>query len=1001
MLNKLKFYQAVECIRRIESLLVRSLKFLVMKTSCFFFLLIFPGNLLFAQTWTGNTNTNWNTASNWSTGTVPLPAANVVIPGALTNYPVFYTPVIINSIQMEPGSRLDVNGYSLTLNGIAAGTNFTGATLNNSNAATDIEITLNTGIAGFVSYFRSNLVNDNIVFYLGGGNSFLEGDIAPANQYNGNVSFNIAGTLNVFISQTATSVFNGSLVINRTIAGSTSAFAAGATIGGNFSYLNATSGNTILGGSSATNITGSIQVAANYAIPAVFEMHRISNQTSGGNINVQNSTGFFLENNSLKVGSLTITGYKTGQQAYLTNNTITGNVAIADDASFSGGYNSSIANNTITGNTAFSINGSNSFYDAPNFNNANKYFGNVTYTAAGSGSLYIAYLDSLHCSGNVSINRTASGLTNGFFKGGSVEGNFSYTNSTTGDSYFGGGIPTNITGTMQIAVNYSSPAAFQLSNFTNKTAGGNINIQNSTGFDVENNLLKLNTLSITGYKIGQQGFLSSNDITGNVTIADDAGFGGGYNTYISKNKITGNTAFTINGNTTFYERGAGNTSNSYTGNLSVTRNAGTVLMGETGFAEISQDLTLNSNAGIVLGNIKFTGSTNSLLEQLSVQPIEISMLTMEKNSGGKLILNDAITITHAANLTGGNIYSSTSNPIGFANGSTSQGASDISYIDGPVIKTGATYFTFPVGRSGKIAPISIAPNGVVTDAFRAEYFMSAPGSSGYNASLKDPGLDHISFREFWTLNRVAGSAAAPVSLSWDTARSGTVNNLPDLRVARWNGSMWKDEGQGFIDGNNIAGVIFTAAAVTDFSPFTLASASSLNPLPVTLLSFTATKSTRQVNLQWVAANELNLLHYEVERSVDAVHYAALSTMPAVGGLSQTTYRAYDNGPAYGINYYRLKITDIGGRFTYSGIATVNFNTKITFSIWPNPATDYFVVTNAGNFTQIQIIDVSGKLVRQMNRSNDNRYSTYGLGKGLYVVQLVGTDKVTSAKLLIE
>ena len=46
----------------------------------------------------------------------------------------------------------------------------------------------------------------------------------------------------------------------------------------------------------------------------------------------------------------------------------------------------------------------------------------------------------------------------------------------------------------------------------------------------------------------------------------------------------------------------------------------------------------------------------------------------------------------------------------------------------------------------------------------------------------------------------------------------------------------------FINGTNAAGIIFTAAPVTDFSPFTLASASSLNPLPVTLLSFTAAKN---------------------------------------------------------------------------------------------------------------------------------------------------------------
>ena len=972
-----------------------------MKNSYLFFLLLFSGNILCAQTWTGSLNTDWNTPANWSTGNVPLSTGNVTVPGELANEPVLSGPVTINSVTMQSGSRLDVNGYNLTLNGISAGSNITGAILNNSNAATDIVITLNTGTGGFQSFFRSNTVNDHLVFNITGSNNFFEGDVAPANQYNANVIFNIAGTLSSYISHSSTSVFNGNLTINRTVAGSTVAFNSGAVINGNFKYTNATSGNTILGSSSATNITGTIQVAVNYSTPAIFEMRKFINLTTGGTIAIQNSTGFLLENNSLKIATLNITGYKTGQYGYLTNNIITGNVTIADDATFSGGYTTSIANNIITGNTGFTNNGSNSFFDAPNTSTRNIYVGNVTFTGAGSGSLYIAYTDSLHCSGSVTINRTAAGLTHGFFRGGTIDGNLSYNNSNAGDTYFGGGVLTDIAGTINIAINNSSPGVFQLTRFTNQTGGGNINLQHTMGFALENNTLKLTSLNITGYKSGQHAVLNNNDITGNVVIADDASFSGGFNTYISRNTITGNTAFTTNGSTILYDRGAGGISNTYNGNVSFTRNAGTILIGEVGFSEIAQNLTLNAAAGITIGSLKFMGSGNSVLEQLGTQPIQISLLSMEKTGGGKFTLNDPVTITNTANLTNGNIYSTATNSITFADGSIYTGGSNASYINGPVTKIGATSFAFPVGKSGKIAPISIASTGVSTDAFNAEYFMSAPNSSGYNASLKDLTLHHISSREFWILNRTAGTSATAVTLNWDASRSGTVNNLPDLRVARWNGSLWKDEGQGFINGNNATGIIITGRAVNDFSPFTLASSSSLNPLPVTLLSFTATKNNKQVNLQWVAGNEINLLQYIVERSADGVGYSSLTTVPALGTSSQITYKANDTDPVNGINYYRLKITDIGGRFTYSNIATVNFHKQYGFSIGPNPAKHYIMITDAGNYMQVQIIDVAGKLVRQMSRSIDNRYNIYGLGKGLYVVRLIGTDKTASAKLLIE
>ena len=79
-----------------------------MKNLYIFFLLLFSGNLLCAQTWTGSAGTNWNTPANWNTGIVPTGTSNVVIPGELPNAPVFSGHVTINSIYMQNGSRLSL-----------------------------------------------------------------------------------------------------------------------------------------------------------------------------------------------------------------------------------------------------------------------------------------------------------------------------------------------------------------------------------------------------------------------------------------------------------------------------------------------------------------------------------------------------------------------------------------------------------------------------------------------------------------------------------------------------------------------------------------------------------------------------------------------------------------------------------------------------------------------------------------------------------------------------
>ncbi|MFN3753521.1 T9SS sorting signal type C domain-containing protein [Flavobacterium sp.] len=66
-------------------------------------------------TWTGSTNTNWTTASNWSCGTVPSSVSDVTISNA-ANFPEISSDVTINSLTLDSGTTLKVNStYDLTV----------------------------------------------------------------------------------------------------------------------------------------------------------------------------------------------------------------------------------------------------------------------------------------------------------------------------------------------------------------------------------------------------------------------------------------------------------------------------------------------------------------------------------------------------------------------------------------------------------------------------------------------------------------------------------------------------------------------------------------------------------------------------------------------------------------------------------------------------------------------------------------------------------------------
>ncbi|CAL2082279.1 Protein of unknown function precursor containing a type A C-terminal secretion signal. Putative peptidase M43 family [Tenacibaculum sp. 190524A02b] len=60
-------------------------------------------------TWTGDTNNDWNTASNWSTSTIPTSIDNVIIPSGLTNYPEINSAVTINTLELASGTSLIAN----------------------------------------------------------------------------------------------------------------------------------------------------------------------------------------------------------------------------------------------------------------------------------------------------------------------------------------------------------------------------------------------------------------------------------------------------------------------------------------------------------------------------------------------------------------------------------------------------------------------------------------------------------------------------------------------------------------------------------------------------------------------------------------------------------------------------------------------------------------------------------------------------------------------------
>ncbi len=180
---------------------------------------------------------------------------------------------------------------------------------------------------------------------------------------------------------------------------------------------------------------------------------------------------------------------------------------------------------------------------------------------------------------------------------------------------------------------------------------------------------------------------------------------------------------------------------------------------------------------------------------------------------------------------------------------------------------------------------------------------------------------------------------------------------------------------------------------------------SLNsPLPVSWLFFEAKNLDKTVKLMWATLEEKDNSHFVVERSRDFADVQQLGTVPGKGNSSTVTnYHFVDENPFPGINYYRLRQTDINGTEELTEWIAVVFKdgNDIPVDIWPNPATSYLYLKGLTGDTHVSIYDYTGKLVQEDLLSGEERLLTIDrLTAGIYIIVWSDhTDKMKSSRFV--
>ncbi|MES2762655.1 MAG: T9SS type A sorting domain-containing protein [Bacteroidota bacterium] len=405
------------------------------------------------------------------------------------------------------------------------------------------------------------------------------------------------------------------------------------------------------------------------------------------------------------------------------------------------------------------------------------------------------------------------------------------------------------------------------------------------------------------------------------------------------------------------------------------------------------------------GKVVFDGgNTQTIALDISTN-IETFYNLEINNTGSGVILTAPVTIAGNINFIDGTVASSASNILLLNNLSTSTGASNNSFVSGPVCKTGNQAFVFPVGKNAVYAPIAISAPTVNTNQFTAEYFQANPNPL-YSASSKDISLDHISTCEYWMLNRTNGISNVAVNLSWDT-RSCGISNLSDLRVAQWNGSQWKDQGTGGTTGTTSSGTVFSGSNVSSFGPFTIGTISTLNSLPIELVYFKGVCDQNNVLLEWGTASENGNDYFSIERSSDAVNWELIQIIKGAGNSNTlNNYSFSDPIVSTQISYYRLKETDYDLTYKYFDMIDVApCKTKPesdALIIYPNPSEGIIYLSFEGDVNSLQSIEVVNMLGNIVYYSTNftDRLDLSEYTAGVYFVCLKSNEKSIIEKVII-
>ena len=119
----------------------------------------------------------------------------------------------------------------------------------------------------------------------------------------------------------------------------------------------------------------------------------------------------------------------------------------------------------------------------------------------------------------------------------------------------------------------------------------------------------------------------------------------------------------------------------------------------------------------------------------------------------------------------------------------------------------------------------------------------------------------------------------------------------------------------------------------------------------------------KVALNWQTTSEINNNYFTIERSVDAQSWEAVTKVNgAVNSSTVKNYSFVDKNPYTGVSYYRIKQTDLDGKYSFSKVKTVKVDKSRSgiLAMYPNPVAGTLYIKGAATeLSALRIFNMTG------------------------------------------